>query len=236
MIADGDKDKANYILDWSAHMVQRPREKPGVALVLRGRKGTGKTLLTQILARVIGGQNTLITASGKKLFGTFNWHLADKLLIGAEEAFFVGNREVNDQLKHLLTGDEIEVEQKFGQRISMKSMHRVIMTSNHDQVIAASDDERRFFVCDVSDKRRGEDVYFAPLVRVIKGDDDATLAAFMRELQTRDIKNWKPEQAARNAASIDLARQKLGSSGNRVDESNGKCGLKPHGYWVFDVS
>ena len=136
-------------------MVQHPWDKPGVALVLRGRKGTGKTLLTEILARVIGGPNTLITANGKKLFETFNWFLADKLLIGAEEAFFAGNRELNDKLKHLLTGDEIEVEQKFGQRISMRSMHRVIMTSNHDQVVAASDDERRFFVCDVSDKRRG---------------------------------------------------------------------------------
>jgi hypothetical protein len=28
----------------------------------------------------------------------------------------------------------------------------------------------------------------------------------------------------------------IGSSGNRVDETNGKCGLKPHGYWVFWVS
>jgi hypothetical protein len=28
----------------------------------------------------------------------------------------------------------------------------------------------------------------------------------------------------------------FGSSGNRVDESNGKCGLKRHGYWVFEVS
>ena len=28
----------------------------------------------------------------------------------------------------------------------------------------------------------------------------------------------------------------LGSSGSRVDESNGKYGLKPHGYWVFGVS
>ena len=190
-------------------MVQHPWDKPGVALVLRGRKGTGKTLLTEILARVIGGPNTLITANGKKLFETFNWFLADKLLIGAEEAFFAGNRELNDKLKHLLTGDEIEVEQKFGQRISMRSMHRVIMTSNHDQVVAASDDERRFFVCDVSDKRRGDDAYFVPLVRVIKGDDDATLAAFMYELQTRNIKHWKPEQAARKAATTDLARQKL---------------------------
>jgi hypothetical protein len=31
-------------------------------------------------------------------------------------------------------------------------------------------------------------------------------------------------------------QQKTGSSGSRVDESNGKYGLKPHGYWVFGVS
>jgi hypothetical protein len=211
VLACGDEVKANYILNWCAHMVQRPWEKPGVALVFRGRKGTGKTLLTLLVATAIGRRNALITASGKKLFGTFNWHLADKLLIGAEEAFFVGNRELTDQLKHLLTGDDIEVEQKFGQRLSMKSMHRMIITSNHDQVISASDDERRFFVCDVSEARRGDDVYFAPLVAVTKGEDDATLAAFMYELQTRDIKNWKPERDAREAASTnsDLARQKL---------------------------
>jgi len=88
-------------------------------------------------------------------------------------------------------------------------MHRMIMTSNHDQVVAASDDERRFFVCDVSDKRRGDDAYFAPLVRVIKGEDETTLAAFMYELKTRNIKGWKAEQAARHAGNIDLARQKL---------------------------
>ena len=27
-----------------------------------------------------------------------------------------------------------------------------------------------------------------------------------------------------------------GSSGNRVGESDGECGLKAHGYWVFGVS
>jgi hypothetical protein len=211
VLACGDKAKSDYILDWCAHMVQRPWEKPGVALVFRGGKGTGKTLLTLLVATAIGRRNAIITASGKKLFGTFNWQLADKLLIGAEEAFFVGNRELNDQLKHLLTGDDIEVEQKFGQRISVKSMHRMIMTSNHDQVISASEDERRFFVCDVSETHRGDDVYFAPLVSVIKGEDNDTLAAFMYELQTRDINNWKPERAARRAASggSDLARQKL---------------------------
>ena len=36
--------------------------------------------------------------------------------------------------------------------------------------------------------------------------------------------------------SANVMLYKNGSSGNRVDESNGKCGLKPHGYWVFEVS
>jgi hypothetical protein len=209
VIAHGDKNKANDIIDWCAHMVQRPWEKPGVALVLIGGQGTGKSLLTHIVARVIGRQNTLITANGKKLFAQFNWHLADKVLIGAEEAFFAGHRELKDQLKHLLTGDEIEVEQKFGQRMSMKSMHRMIMTSNRANVIEMSDDERRFLVCDVSDKRRGDRSYFAPLWRAANGEDNATLAAFMHELKTRDITNWKPEQAARNSAAIYLGRLKL---------------------------
>jgi hypothetical protein len=221
VIANGNHDKANFILDWLAHMVQRPWEKPGVALVLRGRKGTGKSLLVGIVARAIGKSNTLTTASAKSLFGTYNWHLADKLLICAEEAFFAGNREHNDQLKHLLTGGDIEVEQKYGQRFSMKSMHRMIMTSNHNQVVAASDDERRFYVCDVSEKRKGDDGYFAPLVRALNGEDEMTLAAFMYELQNRDIKGWKAEQAARDASGDDLARQKL-------------LGLEPPLQWLLE--
>jgi hypothetical protein len=201
VIADDDGLKADYILDWCAHMIQRPWEKPRVALVLKGRKGTGKTLLTQLLARVIGGQNTLITAEGRRLFARFNWQLADKLLIGAEEAFFGDDRQLNDKLKHFLTGSEIEVEQKFGRCISMKSMHRMIMTSNHANVIAMTEDERRFFVCDVSDRKRGDDAYFAPLWRAAKGEDDATLAAFTHGLMKRDIANWNPEQGARKSCS-----------------------------------
>ena len=223
VVACGDQKKADFILDWCAHMVQRPWEKPGVALVLRGKKGTGKTLLTELIVRCIGDRNALVTANGKQLFGQFNWHLADKLLIIAEEAFFVGNHELNDRLKHLLTGDTFEAEQKFGQRVNMKSMHRVIMASNHDQVVAATDDERRFVVCDVSDDKRGDDAYFAPLVKVVKGHDEATLAAFMHHLQTRDISNFKPERAARSAGKRDLARQKL-------------LGLEPPLQWLLEVT
>jgi hypothetical protein len=38
------------------------------------------------------------------------------------------------------------------------------------------------------------------------------------------------------APIIGAVQKKYGSSGNRVDESNGNCGLKPYGYYVFGVS
>jgi hypothetical protein len=188
VVARGDEDKADYILNWCAHLIQRPWEKPRVALILKGAKGTGKTLVTHILGRLIGKKNTLITADGNKLFERFNWQLADKLLIGAEEAFFAGDRALNDKLKHLLTGDEVEVEQKSS-RSTDTAMHRVIMTSNHGNIVDMTDDERRFFVCDVSGKRRGDDAYFGRMWRIVNGEDECTLAAFMHELKTRDITN-----------------------------------------------
>jgi hypothetical protein len=209
VVATGDKAKAEYILNWCAHMVQRPWEKPGVALVLRGRKGSGKTLLTEILAAAVGRQNTFITADGRKLFARFNWHLADKILIGAEEAFFSADREISDKLKHLLTGTAIEVEQKFGDRMNIKSVHRMIMTTNHRDAIALTEDERRFAIFDVSDRRKGDDAYFAPLWRVANGEDSESLAAFMHELKTRDITNWRPQQVARDSASLHTARRTI---------------------------
>jgi hypothetical protein len=225
VVAGADEDKTNFILDWCAHMLQRPWEKPGVALVFRGKKGTGKSILTQLIIRCIGDRNALVTANGKQLFAQFNWHLADKLLIVAEEAFFAGNHELNDRLKHFVTGEDFEAEQKFGQRVSMKSMHRLIMASNHDKVVDASEDERRFFMCEVSDEKRGDDAYFAPLVDIVKGRGEATLtlAAFMHHLQTRDISNFKPERAARSAGKRDLARQKL-------------LGLEPPLQWLLEVA
>ena len=42
VLAAGNEDHFTYIIMWFAHLVQRPHESPGVALVFRGEEGTGK--------------------------------------------------------------------------------------------------------------------------------------------------------------------------------------------------
>jgi len=204
-LVGGDRDKANFILDWCAHLVQRPWEKPGVALVFTGRNGAGENLLAKVLAAVIGQRNVLITANGKKIFEKFNWNTAGKLLIVAE-AFAANAQELN-RLKWFLTSDEIRVDPRYGSTITMKSRHRVLITLSRDQINAARNDGCRLVVCHVSDNWGGGNAYFDPLWKAVRGQNDALLAAFMHELRTRDIANWKPDEAARKLGT--LARQNV---------------------------
>ena len=165
VIAGGDHRKAEFIIEWCADIVQNPTRKPGVAIALRGSEGTGKTVLGAILRTVLGPRNVLVNADKDRLLGRFNSALASKILIQAEETFFAGDARTTDALKHLITGQTLEIELKFGRSFEIDSFHRLLITSNHTQVVQASSEARRFVVCDVSDARRGELGLFRPPLR-----------------------------------------------------------------------
>jgi len=149
VIAGGDERKSEFILNWCADILQNPCRKPGVAVVLRGDEGTGKSVLGAILRRLLGPRNVLVNADKDRLFGRFNAALGSKILIQAEETFFAGDSRTADALKHLITGQTLEIEQKFGRSFEIESFHRLLMTSNHAQVVQASSEARRFVVYDV---------------------------------------------------------------------------------------
>jgi hypothetical protein len=192
VIASGNVQKAEFIINWCADIVQNPARKPGVALVLRGREGTGKSVLGAILRRLLGARNVVVNADKDRLLGKFNSALASKILIQAEETFFAGDSRTADALKHLITGQTLAVEVKFGRSFEIDSAHRLLITSNHVQVIQASSEARRFVVCDVSDARRGDPYYFDRLYAVADGRDDVTARAFMYHLLSRDLSKFQP--------------------------------------------
>jgi Family of unknown function (DUF5906)/Bifunctional DNA primase/polymerase, N-terminal len=194
-IASGDDAKADFVLNWCADILQKPARKPGVALVLRGSEGTGKSVLGAILRQVLGPRNVLVNADKDRLLGRFNSALAGKLLIQAEESFFAGDARTTDALKHLITGQTLEIELKFGRSFEIESFHRLLITSNHAQVIQASSEARRFVVCDVTSSRRGDTAYFDRLYAVADGRDEVTARAFMHHLLSRDLSKFRPWEA-----------------------------------------
>ncbi|MFN7002660.1 MAG: bifunctional DNA primase/polymerase, partial [Roseinatronobacter sp.] len=103
VICAGNADHAAYVLGWGAHLVQRPGEKPGVALVLRGPKGAGKDTLAVILSKIIGQRHVAHVTRPEALTDRFNAPFATAMLGHVEEAYWAGDPSKKGALQALIT-------------------------------------------------------------------------------------------------------------------------------------
>lgn len=185
-VCRGNKQHFRYLLTWAADMFQRPLAKPGVALVMRGMKGTGKSKVADVLRELVGVHAVKIS-NAKHLIGNFNKHLADKLLIVAEESFWAGRRSDEGPLKDLITAPSMLMEAKGVDAVEVPSLCRIIMVTNDEWAVPASSDERRYFVVDVSDARRKDTAYFGAIDHQLGADGKRGYRALLGLLMSLDL-------------------------------------------------
>jgi hypothetical protein len=208
-LCDGDERAYEYVLDWSAHMVQRPDEQAEVALVFKGQKGTGKGTYGRALYK-LAGRHGMHISNQQHFTNHFNAHLRDCILLFADEAIWAGDRKAEGSLKALITEPTIVIEAKGKDVVTARNYLHVVMASNEDWVIPASmDDERRFFVSEVSSKFRGNKAFFDALHGQL---NDGGLQAMLFELKTRKLGDFHPRAQVPQTAA--LAKQKLQSLDN----------------------
>ena len=200
-------DNFEWVLDWMGHLVQRPEEKPGTALVLRGAKGTGKDTVGRYLGALFRPHHVTVSKP-EHLTGQFNAHMERALLLHIEEAVWAGDRRAESVLKSLITSPTIQIERKGIDPVEMPSFCRLLFTSNADWVVPATDGERRYMVLDVSAARAKDTVYFAAISAECENGGAGALLHILRErdLSGFDVRN-PPETAA-------LMEQKLAGLGN----------------------
>lgn len=175
------KDGALYawLLGFLAHLVQRPWEKPHVALVLKGRKGVGKNAFIERVCDLLGA-HAMVAARRRYLVSNFNGHLERLLMFVLDEAFWSGDKEVEGILKDLITGSHHIVERKGYEAYSVRNLTRVVILTNEDWAIPASHDERRFAVLDVGEGRRKDTVFFNTMVEGMRAGGNKLLLDFLR--------------------------------------------------------
>jgi hypothetical protein len=166
-ICSGSEEEYEYLINWFAHFVQFPEEKPGTAVVLRGGRGWGKSLVFSEIAKQLG-THALVVGNNRLLTGNFNSHLRNKLLVVVEESFWSGSPRDRGVLQHLITDQITSYEKKNLEAEPGMSFVRVVMISNEDWVAPAASDERRYFlpkVCTASmdrDRPEGKPGHFFP--------------------------------------------------------------------------
>lgn len=162
VISDGYQERANWIFAYIARMYQDPGgDRPGTCIVLRGSQATGKGVFVHEIGCVLG-KHYINVSNPDHLVAKFNLHLKDKLLVFADEGSLVSKRAMG-VLKSMITEPYLTVEGKNINAFRIKNNMNLIIASNDDQIIPAQMDERRFFVMDVSEKRKNDHQYFTQL-------------------------------------------------------------------------
>jgi Family of unknown function (DUF5906) len=175
-VCRGDETLFQWVFGFFAHIVQRPRERLGVSLVMRGKMGSGKTKVGEIIGSLFP-QHYFLVDDPRYVTGQFNAHMATCLLLQADEAVWAGDKAAEGRLKGLVTSPIQQIEQKGIDPIRLPNYVRLILTSNEDWVVPAGKDERRFCVVDVDPRCAKDHGYFREMDEELEsGGREALLA------------------------------------------------------------
>lgn len=184
VICDGNIAVYDYLVNYMAHMMQKPEDKPGVMIVLLGGQGTGKGVYFNLL-RAIWPTTTLQVSDVDQVIGKFNSVLERNFVVCMDEALFYGDRRAIDRLKSTVTEPFIQIEQKYQPSRSIGSVHRFFASSNHDHFANVERDDRRFLFLRLSAARQQDTAYFRAVCAAI--NDPKTLGALAYYLQRKDL-------------------------------------------------
>ena len=174
----------DYLINYLAHMLQHPEEKPGIMIVFLSGQGCGKGTFYKLLGR-IWSRTTLQVCDINEVIGQFNAALERNYVVCMDEALFAGDKKSLDKLKSLITEPKCRIEQKHQPSRSIDSYHRFFASSNHDHFVHVDKDDRRFLFIRVSSVHKQDQIYFDAMNDAL--DDDAVIAAMMHDLVNLDL-------------------------------------------------
>lgn len=208
-VANGNKKIYKYILDWMAETVQYPTRRTGVSIVMRGGSGVGKGVAISTFCKLFGlGQHALHVSDAEHIFGKFNGHLKECIVLHGDEAFYAGNHQHEATLKALITESTRMVELKYRDSFQFVNYTRLMLSSNKDWVVPMELDDRRFLIIDVADTKQKNGNYFDAITDQM---ENGGYEALLYDLQNRDISDVNIKNYPNTDAILDNKVNSMGT-------------------------
>lgn len=181
-----DKRDQAILLSYMAAVCQRKGLKFQWAPLLQGVEGNGKTLFTYCVAHAIGRRYTHFPRASQ-LQARFNSWMVGKLFYAVEDIYVPdARREIIEELKPMITGDNLEIEAKGIDQTSADICGNFMFNSNHRDAIKKTGNDRRFCVLfsaqqEASDLQRDgmHGNYFPRLYTWLRADGYAIVSDFL---------------------------------------------------------
>ncbi len=195
VVCAGNEEAYQYLIQWMAHIIQKPDEKPSVAIVMKSVPGTGKGTTVKPLLQILGQYAAHINGAGH-ISGRFNSILANKLLVFADEVTIHKPSEA-DRLKAIISEPTFNLERKGIDAEPMPNFARLIFASNSTQVLQAGIRERRYLVLEPSPEKAQSREYFDRLYSWL---NDGGAAKLLWHLKGVDLSGFDPQRAPQTDA------------------------------------
>lgn len=177
VIAGGDEEKGNWLLNWFANIVREPAIKPLTAPVIIGVEGAGKSLMLSYFGRILGDSYLPVT-DPEHIHGRFNQHLSVCLLLHSEEALFAGDKKHASIIRSLITDDYRMFEPKNINAKRVKNHLRLVLTSNHERAAPVQAGDRRYTIFNLGSRRASKEL-IRDVIKELDGDGPAALFHYL---------------------------------------------------------
>jgi phage/plasmid primase-like uncharacterized protein len=189
-LIDGDAFITKYILDYLAHLVQRPAEKIKSTILIIGEEGIGKSAIGEMMFRLLGEDNAT-TIEDSDLRSSFNEWMEGIQLVLINELHSVDTRETLNRLKSYITDPWIRINRKKVSTYKYRNRVNFMLFSNHDDAARIEKGDRRYMIWKSKAIPRDEQYYTDLWDWFDRGGAENLLF----HLQHRDISQFKANSA-----------------------------------------
>jgi hypothetical protein len=130
-----DRLERNLLLAFLKWMVQFPDKKMTFALLILGRRGTGKSWLSTFLQALFGAHNVLVIERGAKVADRFNADEKNKRVIFVDELVPDGKMDVAKAIVPKIIAPYVTIEGKGENKIVVPNRSNIIAVSNYENAI-----------------------------------------------------------------------------------------------------
>ena len=130
--AGGVPECIKQLEQWTGHLIQRPHQKMGICLILKGSGGDGKSTFFKILRAILGEHHSVDTDNpNEHIFGTYNALFTDKYLINIEESTSKKSEAINvSRFKSLILCDTVKRREMHCSPVEIPSYHTFLFCTN----------------------------------------------------------------------------------------------------------
>tara|TARA_Y100000593_G_scaffold35639_1_gene69582 strand:+ start:408 stop:3041 length:2634 start_codon:yes stop_codon:yes gene_type:complete len=187
---DGNEENYNYVMNWLAHLCQKPWIKMGVVLCLKSLQGSGKGIILNIMRKIIGDQHYFQCNNLEQLTGNFNGVGEGKILTNLDESHWAKDKKVEGMLKNMITESTKLINKKNKENYIIDDFNNFIITTNNDCFAPATEHERRFYCLELNDELCG--IQTPQIKKIIDDILNCPVESFAKVLYNRDITNFNP--------------------------------------------